>query len=122
MNVGVHEAFSVMVSRNRGPSVNFKFLGLALLKFLVLACRGYLFLGAVASVHSHGTCWGFPSSPCSLHHLLLANSQDGRSVRWDLISLPPVIIRVAEHLVLWLSGFFFSLKGMRRIYLLPLAC
>ena len=81
MNVGVHESFSVMVSRNRDPSVDFKFLGLAVLKFLVLACRGCLFLGAVASVHSHGTCWGFPSFPCSLHHLPLANSQDGRSVR-----------------------------------------
>ena len=108
MNVGVHESFSVMVSLNRGPGVDFKFLGLALSKFLVLACRGYLFLGAAANVHSHGTCWGFPSSPCSLHHLPLADSQDGCSVRCDLISIPLVIITIAEHLVFWLIGFFFK--------------
>ena len=43
MNVGVHESFSVVVFRNKGPSVDFKFLGLVLLKFLVLACGGCLF-------------------------------------------------------------------------------
>ena len=55
VNVGVHESFSVMVFRNRGPRVDIKFLGLALLNFL--------FLGAVVNVHSQGTCWGFCHFP-----------------------------------------------------------
>ena len=37
-----------------------------------------------------------------------------------LIGISPVIIRDAEHIVLWQFGFFF-LKGVREIYLLPLA-
>lgn len=43
---------------------------------------------------------------CSLHHLPLADSQDGHSVRCDLISIPLVIITIAEHLVFWLLGLF----------------
>ena len=37
-----------------------------------------------------------------------------------LIGISPVIIRDAGHIVLWQFGFFF-LKGVREVYLLPLA-
>ena len=42
-------------------------------------------LRAVASVPSHEPCMGVPSSFCSLPYFLFADSQDGFSVRWDLI-------------------------------------
>ena len=78
VNVGVHESFSVMVFRNRGPRVDIKFLGLALLKFS--PSRG------CCQCPFPGHLLGVLSFPCCLHHLLFADSQDGCSVRWDLIS------------------------------------
>ena len=78
VNVGVHESFSVMVFRNRGPRVDIKFLGLALLKFS--PSRG------CCQCPFPGHLLGVLSFPCCLHHLLFADSQDGCSVRWDLTS------------------------------------
>ena len=38
-----------------------------------------------------------------------------------LVVLTDILFRDVEHLVLWPFFFFFSLKGVRKIYLLPLA-
>ena len=96
VNVGVHESFSVMVFRNRGPRVDIKFLGLALLKFS--PSRG------CCQCPFPGHLLGVLSFPCCLHHLLFADSQDGCSVRWDLIS--------CCHRFLFCVFFFFENKTL----------
>lgn len=92
-----------------GSGVGIKILGLAVLKFSLLPVE-LSFLGAVANVHSHGTCTEF-------HHFLVLSISCLLAVRitilsggiWllvILIGILSVIIRDAAHLVLWLFGFF----------------
>ena len=73
---------------------------------------------------------GVPSPPGSLLHLLLVDSCGWPFwlVWCDICGHfchSPVIIRNAEHLVFWAFGFlllfFFSFKGVRKIYQLQLA-
>ena len=93
---------------------------------LFLACGGCTFQG----------CWKSPFPLTVLdrfhHYPALSRMYCGRLVGmviligwiWFLVviltGISPVIIRDAEHIVLWQFGFFF-LKGVREIYLLPLA-
>ena len=110
VNAGVSVSFWMTIFRNIGPGVGVRILGLAVLKFFLLACGGCPFKGLL---------------PMSSHYLLALSSiyclqtlrmpmlSDGI---WllvvILIGIIPVIISDAEHLVLWPSGFFLSfVKG-----------
>ena len=124
VNVGVHVSFWVMVFHNRDPRVDIKILGLSLSKFLVLAYRGCPFSGLLPISTSTALVGG------GFHHLpILSIIYCLQIVRMAILSdwiwllviltaIPPVIIRVAEHPVFLLTGFYvgfffflYSLKG-----------
>ena len=115
MNVGVHVPFWMTVFHNIGPGVGIRILGLAVLKFFLLACGSCPFKGLLPmsspSEHEGGFHYLLAlSAMYCLQTLRMLMLSDGmRLLVVILISITPVILRDAEHLGLWPSGFFFSL-------------
>ena len=109
------------IFRNIGPGVGVRILGLAVLKFFLLAYGGCPFKGLLPMSSPREHEGGFHyllalSSIYCLQTLRMPMLSDGI---WllvvILIGIIPVIISDAEHLVLWPSGFFLSLKDVRKI-------
>ena len=118
MYVGVHVPFWMTVFRNIGPGVGIRILGLAILKFFLLACGSCPFKGLLPMSSPREHEGGFHyllalSAMYCLQTLRMFMLSDGmRLLVVILIGIIPVIISDAEHLVLWPSGFFLSfIKG-----------
>ena len=74
VNVGVHVSFCMTVFCNIGPGVRIRMLGLAVLKFFLLAYGGCPLQGLLPMSIPMGLVWGFHHHLALFPHFLFADS------------------------------------------------
>ena len=74
VNVGVHVSFCMTVFCNIGPGVGIRMLGLAVLKFFLLAYGGCPLQGLSPMSIPMGLVWGFHHHLALFPHFLFADS------------------------------------------------